>query len=104
MGLEQWAATCGYTSGDDLIKFFQQHAVPALARLELPYLRLVRDAIVLEDWSTVLELDAEIDAWKWAKEIREASISQGRGRLRLLKKLWKSSPEIETYADAFALG
>ena len=104
MGLEQWAATCGYTSGDDLIKFFQQHAGPALARLELPYLRLVRDAIVLEDWSTVLELDAEIDAWKWANEIREASISQGRGRLRLLKKLWKSSPEIEIYADAFALG
>ena len=44
MGLEQWAATCGYTSGDDLIKFFQQHAGPALARLELPYLRLVRNA------------------------------------------------------------
>ena len=104
MGLEQWAATCGYTSGDDLMKFFQQHVGPALARLELPYLSLVRDAIVLEDWSTVLELDEEIDAWKWANEIREASISQGRGRLRLIKKLWKSSPEIEIYADAFALG
>ena len=104
MGLEQWAATCGYTSGDDLVKFFQRHAGPALARLELPYLRFVRDAIVAEDWSAVLELDTEIDAWKWASEIREASISQGRGRLRLLKKLWKSSPEIETYAGAFASG
>ena len=104
MGLEQWASTCGYTSGDDLVKFFQRHAGPALARLELPYLRFVRDAIVAEDWSAVLELDAEIDAWKWASEIREASISQGRGRLRLLKKLWKSSPEIETYAGAFASG
>ena len=104
MGLEQWASTCGYTSGDDLVKFFQRHAGPALARLELPYLRFVRDAIVAEDWSAVLELDTEIDAWKWASEIREASISQGRGRLRLLKKLWKSSPEIETYAGAFASG
>ena len=104
MGLEQWASTCGYTSGDDLVKFFQRHAGPALARLELPYLRFVRDAIVAEDWSAVLELDAEIDAWKWTSEIREASISQGRGRLRLLKKLWKSSPEIETYAGAFASG
>lgn len=104
MGLEQWAATCGYNSGDDLVKFFREHAGPALARLELPYLRFVREAIVDEDWVTVLDLDAEIDAWKWASEIREASISQGRGRLRLLKKLWKASPEIETYYTAFASG
>lgn len=104
MGLEQWAATSGYTSGDDLIRFFKQHAGPALARFELPYLRFVRDAIVAEDWATVMDLDAEIDAWKWASEIREASISQGRGRLRLLRKLWDFSPEIETYAEAFASG
>lgn len=104
MGLEQWAATCGYRSGEDLIRFFREHAGPALARLELPYLRFVRDALVAGDWGTVLDLDAEIDAWKWAGEIREASISQGRGRLRLLKKLWKSSPDIETYSAAFASG
>lgn len=104
MGLEQWAATCGYRSGDDLVQFFREHAGPALARLELPYLRMVRAAIVAEDWPAVLDLDAEIDAWKWASEIREASISQARGRLRLLKKLWKASPEIETYSAAFASG
>lgn len=104
MGLEQWAATCKFKTGDDLVQFFQEHAGPALARLELPYLRYVREAIVAEDWATVLELDAEIDAWKWASEIREASISQGRGRLRLLKKLWQASPEIETYSAAFATG
>ena len=104
MGLEQWAATCGYSSGDDLVAFFEEHAGPSLARLELPYLRYVRDAIVAEDWATVLELEAEIDAWKWASEIREASISQGRGRLRLLKKLWKASPQIEIYSAAFASG
>ncbi|MDP4880151.1 MAG: hypothetical protein NWR36_09735, partial [Opitutales bacterium] len=77
---------------------------PSLARLELPYVRYVREAIVDEDWATVVELDAEIDAWKWASELREASISQGRGRLRLLKKLWKASPLIETYGAAFASG
>lgn len=104
MGLEQWAATCGYSSGDDLIAFFKAHVGPSLARLELPYLRYVREAIVDEDWATVVELDSQIDAWKWASEIREASISQGRGRLRLLKKLWKVSPQIETYAAAFASG
>jgi urease accessory protein len=104
MGLEQWAATCGYKNGDDLVEFFSRHAGPALARLELPYLRFVRNMIVAGDWSTVLDLDAEIDAWKWSVELREASISQGRGRLRLLKKLWESSPEIEAYLAAFASG
>lgn len=104
MGLEQWAATCGYENGDDLVEFFSRHAGPALARLELPYLRFVRNMIVAGDWSTVLDLDAEIDAWKWSVELREASISQGRGRLRLLKKLWESSPEIEAYSAAFASG
>lgn len=104
MGLEQWAATCGYRNGDDLLQFFREHAGPALARLELPYLRMVREAIVADDWPAVLDLDAEIDAWKWASELREASISQGRGRLRLLKKLWTASPEIETYSAAFVSG
>jgi len=104
MGLEQWAATCGFKTGEALITFFKAHAGPSLERLELPYLRYVRNAIVDEDWVSVLELDAEIDAWKWSSEIREASISQGRGRLRLLKKLWKTSPQIEVYSEAFASG
>lgn len=104
MGLEQWAATCGYRTGEELVTFFKEHAGPALERLELPYLRYVRDAIVDEDWATVIELESEIDAWKWASEIREASISQGRGRLRLLKKLWETSSQIETYSAAFASG
>ncbi|MGJ8638387.1 MAG: urease accessory protein UreF [Opitutaceae bacterium] len=104
MGLEQWVATCGYKSGEELVEFFADHAGPSLARLELPYLRYVREALVSENWATVLELDNEIDAWKWASEIREASISQGRGRLRLLKKLWKASPQIEAYSAAFASG
>ncbi len=104
MGLEQWAATCGYRSGEDLTAFFNEHAGPALARLELPYLRFTRDAIVAEQWADVFELDAEIDAWKWAGELREASIAQGRGRLRLLKKLWPGASSLESYSQAFASG
>lgn len=104
MGLEQWASTCGFRSGDDLVGFFRDHAGPSLARLELPYLRCARAAIVAKDWDLVSELEVEIDAWKWAQEIREASIAQGRGRLRLLKKLWQSTPEIETYSAAFSSG
>ena len=104
MGLEQWASTCGLRSGEDLIQFFQEHAGPSLARLELPYLRYARQAISDNDLGEIYELESEIDAWKWSSELREASIAQGRGRLRLLKKLWPEAEKITLYTDAFAAG
>jgi len=102
MGLEQWAGTCEYASGKDLEYFFKTHAGPSLARLELPYLRFLRDAVVAGNWAEIHELDAEIDAWKWAIELRGASVTQGRGRLRLLNKLWPNCELIAEYVRAFA--
>lgn len=104
MGLEQWAATCEYRSGDDLIAFFELHAGPALQRLELPYLRYACEALEADDLERLIELESEIDAWKWASEIREASMAQGRGRLRLLRKLWSGSEHISAYSQAYADG
>ena len=100
MGLEQWAARCGYTSAEDLMGFFRNHAGPSLARLELPYLRKALEAVKFDDMQSLLVLDEELDAIKWASEIREASIAQGRGRLRLLNKLWADCEKIEGYAAA----
>jgi urease accessory protein len=100
LGLEQWAATCGYQTAEDLIEFFKEHAGPSLARLDLPYLRLALQAVHAQDIQRLLELDAELDALKWASEIRAASTAQGRGRLRLLKQLWGGSTLIEAYAAA----
>ena len=91
MGLEQWALTCGYRSGEDLVGFFRSHVGPSLARMELPHLRYASEALSEDDLDAVLELESELDAWKWAREIREASMAQGRGRLRLLNKLWAGS-------------
>lgn len=91
MGLEQWVATCGYKSGDDLLEFFLEHEGPALARLDLPYLRFARTLLQEKNLTGLADLEQEIDAWKWASEIREASLKQGRGRLRLLQKLWQNS-------------
>ena len=51
MGLEQWAATCENASGEDLEHFFKTHAGPSLARLELPYLRFLRVAVVAGHWA-----------------------------------------------------
>lgn len=104
MGLEQWAATCGYRSSEDLSVFFEKHTGPSLSRLELPYLRFAREALQSKDWETLSELEAEIDAWKWSVELREASIAQGRGRFRLLRRLWKDSSGLEQYASAMAAG
>ncbi len=101
LGLEQWIATCGLKTSEDLTQFFMEHAGPALARLELPYLRFARQTLAKENLEALFELEQEIDAWKWASEIREASISQGRGRLRLLRKLW-NDPRVDTYRNALA--
>ena len=46
LGLEQWIATCGLKTSNDLTQFFMEHAGPALARVELPYLRFARETLV----------------------------------------------------------
>lgn len=104
MGLEQWATACGYETPEDLVGFFEAHAGPALAWLELPYLRYARQALLASDWDLLFEIDAELDAVKWSSELREASVAQGRGRLRLLRKLWPDSDLVESYSKAFATG
>ena len=104
MGLEQWAETCAYRSGDDLIEFFEGHVGPSLQRLELPYLRFAAAALRTGDMEALFELECEVDAWKWASEIREASVAQGRGRLRLLKTLWNGSEYIDAYTQGLADG
>lgn len=105
MGLEEWAATCGYRDAEDLMAFFRNHAGPALAAWELPYLRFARSALAASSGlDAVLEIEAEVDAFKWAAEIREASIAQGRGRLRLLQKLWPGDAALAAYKTAFAEG
>ena len=104
MGLEQWAETSGYRTAEDLIHFFTSHAGPSLARLELPYLRFALDALKQDTMEALMTLEGEIDAWKWASEIRQASIHQGRGRLRLLEKIWSGSPHIKEYSKAYQEG
>ena len=101
LGLEQWIATCGLKTSNDLTQFFMEHAGPALARVELPYLRFARETLVDGKLEALFELEQEIDAWKWASEIRDGSVAQGRGRLRLLKKLWNDT-RIDEYQQALA--
>ena len=68
-----------------------------MARMELPYLRLARQALASEDWETLMAIEQELDASKWSAELRTASVAQGRGRLRLLRKLYPNCEQMETY-------
>ena len=104
LGFEQWAYANGYDSKEDIKQFFLKHAGPALKRQEFPYLREALKAFLEDDFKTIIELDELINAWKWASEIREASIAQGRGRLRLLKQMWPEDPSLQKYTELYAEG
>jgi urease accessory protein len=67
-----------------LRSFLLQQVVPALERLELPYLRFAFDAARLDDLCAV---DLDIDAWKLAREARLASAQLGVRRLKALRTI-----------------
>lgn len=102
LGLEEWASICGYQNKEDLMVFFEEHVACSLTRLELPYLYFIIQLLNEDDidWIQIKRLDSEIHAWKWSSELRSASLAQGRGRLRLLKKLWPNQELFQAYEEA----
>jgi urease accessory protein len=97
-----------------LLAFLRMHTMPMLEQQELPYLRFAMsvsgcshgpmggpDASHMsnEDGpqgrgynAQLCELDREIDAWKLARETREASVQIGVRRLRALVNISPGSP------------
>ncbi|HEY5753866.1 MAG TPA: urease accessory UreF family protein [Chthoniobacterales bacterium] len=67
-----------------LREFVEEQIAPALACLELPY---VRFAFWAKDLEELCRIDAEIEAWKLAREVREASKQIGGRRLRGLRTI-----------------
>jgi len=68
--------------------------VPALAQLELPYLRFACEARGLDE---LCAIDREIDAWKLAQEAREASAQSAVGGSRRCarSRMPASSPNLQ---------
>src|SRR5678815_2422290 len=62
--------------------FLVEQIVPAQRQQELPYLRFAFEA---QDLGDICGLDREIDAWKLARQTREASIEPGLRRLKALR-------------------
>ena len=72
---------------ESLLGFLFQQIAPSLERHELPYLRF---AFVAANLDELCSLDREIDAWKFAKETREASAQLGGRRLKALRLISNS--------------
>ena len=78
--------------------FLVEQIVPAQRRQELPYLRFAFDAA---DLGGVCAIDREIDAWKLARETREASTQLGMRRLKALRII-SDAPRLAEFEQAIA--
>ena len=92
LGLEEIVRLGVVSDERSLGDFLTQHLLANLAQLELPYLRF---AFELD--SNLTELDQEINAWKIARETREASAQLGVRRLKALQSI-HSSPLLADFA------
>ena len=86
-GLESLVQLGLITDAPTLAAFLHAHALPALARYELPYLGFSLDAAAAGDVPALVALDREYGAGKLARETREASAGIGTQRLRTLGRL-----------------
>lgn len=77
-----------------LTRFLLDFLAPAIEQFELPYLRFLYEAILGDDFIDVSSLDSQLNASYPSIELRQAHASQGRQRLKLLRKL-KPSPVFE---------
>lgn len=67
-----------------------EHALPALAHAELPYVRLAHAAAAAQDLDLVCALDEECAALRGARELREAGSRIGAQRVALAAELLPS--------------
>lgn len=83
-GLEELAAAGDVTTAADLLDYLSSTVALNLKEFELPYLRFAYQAWQRNDSPELCQLDAEFDAAKLSKELRNASATQGAQRLRLI--------------------
>ncbi len=87
MGLEELTRRGLVSTPDDLETFLHKQIMPGLLAFEIPFLARSHDAACSEDVANLHRLDKELDAWKLAEELRQASRQLGSRRLSLILKL-----------------
>ncbi len=86
-GLEELVRVGVVKDPESLERFLMKQVVPQLLLFELPFFRKAHEAASAGDSETLQEFDAELDAWRIAPELRDASRRVGSQRLSLLCEL-----------------
>ena len=101
MGLEELVQRGVVKKPEDLEAFLQHQIIPSLLAFELPFLIQAHALAGQGDPAGLRALDEELDAWKLAAELRQASRQLGSRRLSLIQKL-DADPALATYAASGA--
>jgi urease accessory protein len=98
LGFEEIVRLGFVTNERTLGRYLSLQVIPPLAQQELPYLRYAFNAAEADDLKLICELDHEINAWKPAKETRDASVQLGTRRLRALTVI-SDNPFLRVYDE-----
>jgi urease accessory protein len=98
-GLEELVEAGVVKDAEGLERFLERQILPALLTFELPYFVQAHRAAGEGDTSRLLDLDAELDAWRLPAETRDASRRIGSRRLELLRQLAPSAL-VESHAGS----
>ena len=96
-GLEALVQRGLINKAEDVEAFLHQQILPSLRAFELPFLARAHAAAASGDLEALRAMDEELDAWKLASELRQASKQIGSRRLVMIRKL-EPSPLLEDYA------
>jgi urease accessory protein len=86
-GLEELVEAGVVQKPADLENFLNSQILPALLTFEIPFFDRDQAAAMAGDLSGLLDMDAELDAWRIPAELRDASRRIGSQRLDLLAQL-----------------
>lgn len=86
-GLEELVRVGVVKDPESLERFLMKQVIPALLRFELPFFKKAHKAASAEESKALHEIDIELDAWRIAPELRDASRRVGSQRLSLLCEL-----------------
>jgi urease accessory protein len=101
LGLEELVQQGIVKTPDDLEAFLHRQIVPSLLAFEIPWLLRAHAAAAAEEMETLRAMDAELEAWKLAAEMRAASRQLGSRRLALVRRL-SPGPMLDQYAQSGA--
>jgi urease accessory protein len=97
LGLEDLVQRGLVRDADGLRAFLRDQVGPALLAFDVPMLARAHAAAAAGELPALAALDRELDAWKLAEELRQASRRMGSRRLALVRRL-APAPVLDEFA------